>query len=57
VTDVIRDVVMKEADGATIKKVAVANGMKTLRDDGIRKVFEGETTFEEVMRVTSEDSR
>ena len=57
VTDVIRDVVMKEADGATIKKVAVANGMKTLRDDGIRKVFEGDTTFEEVMRVTSEDSR
>ena len=57
VTDVIRDVVMKEADGATIKKVAVADGMKTLRDDGIRKVFEGETTFEEVMRVTSEDSR
>ncbi|MFT5582673.1 MAG: general secretion pathway protein E [Cognaticolwellia sp.] len=57
VTDVIRDVVMKEADGATIKKIAVANGMKTLRDDGIRKVFEGDTTFEEVMRVTSEDSR
>ena len=56
-TDVIRDAVMKESDGATIKKVAVANGMKTLRDDGIRKVFEGDTTFEEVMRVTSEDSR
>lgn len=57
VTDAIRNAVMQEADGSAIKRVATEGGMKTLRDDGIRKVFEGETTFEEVMRVTSEDSR
>jgi general secretion pathway protein E len=57
VTDVIRNAVMQEADGGALTKLAAAEGMKNLRDDGIRKVFEGLTTFEEVMRVTSEESR
>ena len=57
VDDAVKDCVMSGADGGRIKKVAVAEGMKTLRDDGIRKALEGETSFEEVMRVTQEDSR
>ena len=57
VTDSIRRLVQKEASGAEIKALAVAEGMKTLRDDGVRKVLEGATSFEEVLRVTHEDSR
>jgi len=57
VNDAVKDCVMSGADGGKIKKVAVAEGMKTLRDDGIRKALEGQTSFEEVMRVTQEDSR
>ncbi|MCP4916474.1 MAG: type II secretion system ATPase GspE [Proteobacteria bacterium] len=55
VDDAIKQTVMSGADGGAIKKVAVANGMKTLRDDGIRKALEGQTSFEEVLRVTQED--
>ena len=29
--------------------------MRTLRDDGVRKVLEGVTSLDEVMRVTQED--
>ena len=57
VNDAVKNTVMDGADGGKIKKVAVEQGMKTLRDDGIRKALEGHTSFEEVMRVTQEDSR
>ena len=57
VTDSIRRLVQKAASGAEIKALAVSEGMKTLRDDGVRKVLEGATSFEEVLRVTHEDSR
>ena len=55
VSDTIRKLVQKESSGAEIKKLAVAEGMKTLRDDGVRKVLEGHTSFEEVLRVTQEE--
>ncbi len=57
VNDSVRRLVQKEASGTEIKKLAVAGGMKTLRDDGVRKVLEGTTSFEEVLRVTQEDAR
>ena len=34
-----------------IKEAASRNGMKTLRDAGIRKAIAGITTFEDVVRV------
>jgi type IV pilus assembly protein PilB len=37
-----------------IKEVAKKQGMKTLREAGLRKVLEGVTTVEEVLRVTTE---
>ncbi len=39
-----------------MKKKAVEMGMFTLRDDGIAKVKRGITSFEELIRVTSEDT-
>jgi general secretion pathway protein E len=44
------------ADASVLKKVAIAEGMKTLRDDGLAKVLEGVTSVDEVLRVTSEDA-
>jgi general secretion pathway protein E len=51
----IKQLVIANADAGTIKRQAVALGMRTLRDDGVRKVAEGITSFDEVMRVTQED--
>jgi general secretion pathway protein E len=54
-TDTIRALVMARADAATIRRAAVASGMRTLRDDGAEKVLAGLTTVEEVIRVTQEE--
>ena len=50
--DKIRSLIVKNADSGTIKKAAVANGMVTLREDGVRKVLLGITTIDELMRAT-----
>lgn len=55
VTDDIRSLVMQRKDGNTIKKQAVANGMKTFRDHGIQKVLAGVTTIEELVSNTQMD--
>jgi len=54
IDDAIRSLVLKTSDSATIKSEGVTRGMRTLRDDGIRKVLEGTTTIEEVVRVTQQ---
>jgi general secretion pathway protein E len=51
-TEAIKGLVLKTSDANQIKKAAVTQGMKTLRDDGIRKVLEGRTTVGEVLRIT-----
>ncbi len=56
VDDSIRTELMKGSDASTIKKVAFAHGMKTLRDDALEKVIKGQTTIEEVLRVTQVES-
>jgi general secretion pathway protein E len=52
----VKQLVIACADAGTIKRMAMSMGMGTLRDDGIRKVLSGETSFDEVMRVTQDDS-
>ena len=46
---------MKSADAAAIRRAATLGGMLTLRQDGATKVLAGETTIEEVLRVTQDD--
>ncbi len=53
--DDVRSCIMKNADAAEIRRVATAHGMPTLRDDGAAKVLAGDTTIEEVLRVTQDD--
>ena len=55
VRDKIRSLIMNRADTSTIKKVAAEEGMRNLRDDGALKVLQGQTSIEEVLRVTQED--
>lgn len=50
----IRNMILKQASCDELKAYAVSTGMKTLREDGLEKVEKGETTLEEVSRVTSE---
>jgi general secretion pathway protein E len=45
---------MKKADSTTIGRKAVEEGMRSLREDGARKVIAGITTLEEVVRVTQD---
>lgn len=53
--DEVRAMVMKNADAPTVKRKAMDKGMKTLREVAADKVLQGETTIEEILRVTQED--
>jgi len=55
VTESIRRLIIKRASAAVLKNQAVSEGMKTLRQAGIDKAYEGVTTLEEVWRLTAED--
>ncbi len=47
----IAEMVVRRASLSDLKEAAKANGMKELREDGLQKVLELQTTPEEVMRV------
>ena len=51
-TDTLREMVMRRADAGEIRRQAISDGMTTMFEDGLAKVFEGMTTFEEVIRET-----
>jgi general secretion pathway protein E len=48
----IRDLIDRREDFLKIKEMAIRRGMRTLRQSALRKLAEGDTTFEEVIRVT-----
>ncbi|MGE5788688.1 MAG: type IV-A pilus assembly ATPase PilB [Myxococcales bacterium] len=54
-TDELKEMVLGGSSGAELKAAAIKNGMSTLRMSGIKKILEGVTTPEEVMRVTMAD--
>ncbi|MDD1608618.1 MAG: Flp pilus assembly complex ATPase component TadA, partial [Methylococcaceae bacterium] len=53
-TNTISKLIMAHEDAGAIQKLAVAEGMMTLYENGLVKVLQGITTLEEVLRVTSE---
>jgi general secretion pathway protein E len=55
VDDAVRELVTQSIDAKTIKRTAIQRGMHTLRADGARKVLEGVTSIEEVLRATEEE--
>jgi type IV pilus assembly protein PilB len=54
-TDSLKEMVLQGASTAELKLGAIKNGMATLRMSGIRKIMDGVTTPEEIMRVTMSD--
>ena len=55
VTEGVRALILRRASGGEIRRQAVKEAMKTLRDDGWRHVIQGHTTVEEVLRVTKDE--
>jgi general secretion pathway protein E len=53
--DDLRALATSNTDAKTMKKKAAQNGMRTLRADGARKVLEGVTSIEEVLRATEDE--
>ena len=53
--DPLKEMVLQGASTAELKVAAIKQGMSTLRMSGIKKILEGITTMEEVLRVTMAD--
>jgi len=53
--DEVRHLINAQVSSAELRKAARRLGMRTLREDGLRKVVAGFTTLEEVFRVTMGD--
>jgi type IV pilus assembly protein PilB len=51
----IRDLTLDRASAGVIKKAAIAEGMLTLRRDGLEKLKRGLTTAEEILKETASD--
>jgi type IV pilus assembly protein PilB len=52
ITDPVRELINERAPTVVLKQKAVELGMVTLRQDGIRSIFAGDTTIEEVLKYT-----
>lgn len=52
VTDVFREMINSGAATLVLKQNAIEQGMRTLREDGIRSIFDGESTVDEVLKYT-----
>jgi len=55
ISEEVRVEIINRSGATKIKEAALAKGMRTLRMDGARKVVEGMSTIEEVLRVTQLD--
>jgi type IV pilus assembly protein PilB len=54
ISDKIAQLILQQADAASMEKQAILEGMITMKQDGYLKVLAGETTIEEVLRVAQE---
>lgn len=52
INDSLRQLITAKAPTLVIKQKAIELGMRTLRDDGLRAIFDGATTVEEVLKYT-----
>jgi type IV pilus assembly protein PilB len=52
ITDAIRALINERAPTVVMRQKAVEMGMITLREDGLRSIFDGDTTIEEVVKYT-----
>jgi type IV pilus assembly protein PilB len=52
ITEPVRDLISQRAPSVVIRQKAIEMGMTTLRMDGLRSIFDGDTTIEEVLKYT-----
>ncbi|MEK6727897.1 MAG: type II secretion system protein GspE, partial [Candidatus Omnitrophota bacterium] len=50
----VKKLIDKKAASGEIRNCAISNGMRTLRDDGLKKLERGTTSLSELLRVTQE---
>jgi type IV pilus assembly protein PilB len=50
--DTLREMINQRAPGVVLRQKAIELGMRTLREEGLDGVFNGETTVEEVLKYT-----
>jgi len=50
--DEARELILKEASTAALRNHSKAQGMRTLRESGLRGIYDGRTTIDEVVRET-----
>ena len=55
IKDELRDLILKRASASEIKSMAIKLGMQTLRRSGLKKVIDGVTSIEEVLKVSVGD--
>jgi type II secretion system protein E len=56
VSDEIRAMILENASAPELRKVAMRQGMKSLREDGFRQLHNGRTTVQEILRVTKDET-
>ncbi len=52
ISDPVRELINQRAPSIVVKQKAVELGMVTLREDGLRSIYDGDTTIEEVLKYT-----
>jgi len=55
IDETVRELLLQDKDAATIKQAAMRRGMQSLRAAGVSKALQGETSLEEILRVTQEE--
>ena len=55
ITPEARDAIASRAPYSVLRSLAVGNGMRTLSELGVARVSSGDTTIEEIIRVTGEE--
>ena len=56
VNDAIRQMILTNSNSTVLKRKAMENGMFTLREDGVRNIYKGVTSVDEVIRVTQDEA-
>lgn len=51
-SDTIRELIIQRKPGSEVRRVAVQEGLGSMRESALRLVFEGQTTLHEINRVT-----
>ena len=55
ITDELKPLILQKADAGSVKKLGMKQGMRTLRQDAVDKIFRGLTSVDEVMRAIQEE--